>query len=369
MTERERLLAVLEGRTPDRTPWYADLSWWRLARETDGTLAPRYQGDAGYLTMHREAGAGIYLFAPMQWHESHDGTVAGTTTTSAANPLDVVTTIETPFGVLRSVSRRLPESATSAYVEHFVKGPADLLAVRHFFEHRAFEADYTGWAATDERWGDDGLAFVLSPICTSGLQTLITRWAGIETVARLAADCPDELARTVGAMEEADDGIFRILCDGPGRVVEFPENLSGEVTGGRLMRRYAMPCWRRRIAQLHGAGKKVGIHNDGTLRQSLPLLVEAGFDFIESVTPAPVGDMTMEEMRAVVGADVVLIGGVPGAMLSPLTDDATFDAFVRDVLRSCPVGTAFVLAVADQAPPDARFERIARVREIVDRDG
>jgi len=366
MTERDRLLAVMEGRAPDLTPWYGDLSWWWSAHIADGSLDARYQGDAGYLAMHRDAGVGIYLYAPFQWRHEYDPTVEARS--SVAGP-DVIETIETPVGALRSVSRALPGSATSAYVEHFVKAVADLATVRYLFQHRRLKADYDAFIATDRFWGDDGMAFVLSPICTSGLQTLITRWAGIETVAHLAADHPDDLARTIGVMEEADDEVFRILCAGPGRCVEFPENLSGEVTGGRLMRRYATPYWRRRIRQLHDAGKLVGIHNDGTLRASLPVLIETGFDFVESVGPAPVGDMTLDEIGAVASGRMILFGGLPGAMFSPLTSDEQFADFVKQVLRTFPPGSGFVLGVADQVPPDAHWERICAVREIVERMG
>ncbi len=367
MTERERLLAVLRGRTPDRTPWYADLSWWYSAHQARGDL-PREWADAGdgYLQMHRDLGAGIYLYAPMVWTEEVGATVQAEVRTEGPY---TTSTLTAPAGQVRSVTQELPESGTSAYVEHYVKTPADLRVMEYAFTHRTVRPNYAEFERCDAAWGDDGMACVLSPVCTSALQTLLSRWAGVETTIALLADARDDLERTLDAIQRSDDAIFDLICAGPGEYVEFPENLSGEVTGRRLIQRYELPYWRRRIAQLHAAGKRVGIHNDGTLRASLPLLVEAGFDVVESVTPWPVGDMTLDGIRAVTEGRCIVWGCLPGAMFSPLTPDAEFRAFVREVLRTFPPGSGFVLGAADQVPPDASAERIRLVRDLVDAQG
>jgi hypothetical protein len=49
--------------------------------------------------------------------------------------------------------------------------------------------------------------------------------------------------------------------------------------------------------------------------------------------------------------------------------DADFDAFVIRVLDVMKSEPRYVLGVADQVPPLARFERIARVRELVEEHG
>ena len=44
MNEREKQLAVLEGRTPDKIPFMPRLEIWYAARYLAGTLPPEYQG-------------------------------------------------------------------------------------------------------------------------------------------------------------------------------------------------------------------------------------------------------------------------------------------------------------------------------------
>ncbi len=368
MTERARVLSVLDGRRPDRTPWFGDLSWWHAAHARCGDLPKAYgDGADGYLRMHRDAGVGIYLYPPFVWDQRYDESV--TVTVETEGDL-TATTIVTPVGSVRSVLQGLPESGTSAYVEHNVKAPGDLRVLRYLAQHRIITPNSAQFAECDAHWGEDGIACALAPVCTTALQTLITREAGIETVVDLLySDARSELEETIEVMQAADDPIFEIIARSPCRLVVFPENLSGEVTGRQLVQRYEMPCWKRRIAQLQNAGKSVGIHNDGTLRGSLPLLIEAGFDLVESVTPAPVGDMPLEEIRGVTAGKIIVWGGIPGALFSPLTSADVFDAFVALVLRTLPPGSGFVLGVADQVPPDAEFSRICRVRELVDELG
>lgn len=368
MNERERVVAVLNGDTPDRTPWYGDLSWWHAARLRDGSLPTEFAtGPEGYLAMHRAAGVGIYLYPPFLWHEEYDETV---TVSSERQGEMLVSTIRTRVGTVRNAHKEMPASATSAYVEHYVKGPDDLRVFEYAAEHRRITPNYDGFAACDAHWGDWGIACALAPVCTSALQSLMTRWAGVETTLELLhSDHQAEVERTLDAVQASDDVVFEIIAAGPARLVVFPENLSGELTGRRLIERYELPYWQRRIAQLKAAGKSVGIHNDGTLRGSLSSLIKAGFDVVEAATPAPVGDMTLEEIRVSAEARIIVWGGLPGALFSPLYADEQFDDFVRRALTTFPPGSGFVLGVADQVPPDADFGRICRVRELVEEFG
>lgn len=82
---------------------------------------------------------------------------------------------------------------------------------------------------------------------------------------------------------------------------------------------------------------------NGTLKASLPLLVETDLDCVEAVTPAPVG-----------------------ALFSPLYSENYFKDYLKKVLKIFSLDSDFVLGVADQVPPDAKFSRITLVRRILE---
>ena len=43
MTNRERLLAILDGKSPDQIPWIPRFELWYTAHRLAGTLPPEYQ--------------------------------------------------------------------------------------------------------------------------------------------------------------------------------------------------------------------------------------------------------------------------------------------------------------------------------------
>ncbi len=55
---------------------------------------------------------------------------------------------------------------------------------------------------------------------------------------------------------------------------------------------------------------------DGTLGGLIADVAEIGFDVIEAVTPAPVGDITLAEAAALVDGRSVIWGGMPGTMFT-----------------------------------------------------
>ena len=120
----------------------------------------------------------------------------------------------------------------------------------------------------------------------------------------------------------------------------------------------------QRVEQLHDAGKFVGIHIDGTLSPCLSMLADCGFDAAEAVTPAPVGDIEIENLRCAAG-DIVIIGGLPGALFTAQYSDEFFDSHLNKLLQAFANDSKFVIGVADQVPPDVVPGRVERVREVI----
>jgi len=108
------------------------------------------------------------------------------------------------------------------------------------------------------------------------------------------------------------------------------------------------------------------LHNDGTLKASLPLLAETALDAVEAVTPAPVGDLTVQEVKEICQGKSIVWGCLPGALFSPLYPEDYFKDYLKKVLETFPAGSGFVLGVADQVPPDADFARICLVRKVLE---
>jgi len=123
-------------------------------------------------------------------------------------------------------------------------------------------------------------------------------------------------------------------------------------------------------ARIKAAGKFSCIHMDGTLRGLLREEFQVGLTFVESITPAPVGDLRVEEWSDFVGpTDTLFWGGIPGSYFTPLVSDAEFDAHVRNTISVMRREPRYVLGIADQIPPDGLESRLRRVTELVEEHG
>jgi hypothetical protein len=358
---RERVLTLLSGRAPDRVPWLADLDYWASAMRRRGEVAPDFIGSPAYFDLNRQLGTGFYLQGYFPFKAHYDGTVRFESRQDGNLRRH---TLETPAGVLTSAWRYLPVSFSEAPVKHLVERCEDLAALRHLYEHTAYEPDYDDIARRQGWIGDNGVVLCYLP--RSPFMQMVTELSGIEALVALWAEAPDELDETLRVMERSHDQAAALAVASPAECLMIPENLSSEVVGKRFFERYLRGYETRWVERIRRAGKRSFIHMDGTLRGLLREVASVGFDVIEAVTPAPVGDLTFEEMRRLAGPSQILWGGLPGVCFTGLVDDAEFDRCVRTALAAMSREPRWVLGAADQVPPDGLRRRVARVAQLVE---
>lgn len=363
MTERERVETIVAGGTPDGVPWFADMSYWCGAHRELGDLNPAYEGLEGQVRLHRELGVGVYLATPGLCSIQ----TPGIERTEERSGDKSVVRLHTPVGTLSEQKQRLPLSHSWAYVERMVKKPKDLKIVRWMAAHQTVEPDWAEFVQADALYGDLGIPFAYIP--RTGLAQLIVQWMGVQTAVYAIADAPEEFAKTVEALNSALNPVIELFAASPAAMMIFTDNLSSEIQSPALFRRYSLPSYERWLLRLHAAGKWVCVHVDGTLRGLLHLFGTCGMDGVESVTPAPVGDLSPDAARDEAGDHLVLWGGAPGAIFSPIYPERAFEERILEWLTLRHRSPRLVLGAADQVPPDADLNRVRRVREIVEEHG
>lgn len=359
---RDRMEAILNGDPVDVVPWSADLQWWRAGLDAQGTLHPRYRGVEGLLRLHQEQHTGIYL----------DGLYMVAENPGPRCSVDVelrgsdvrIETIHTPEGDLRTVSRRATDSW--AIVEHPVQQVSDLRAVRAYYEDVVYTPKDEDYLWRQSLYGGWGMSMPL--VQRTPLMDMVIRWCGIQSFVYLDMEHQDEVLATMDAVSTAQDRLYELLAQCPSPYLEIGDNISGEVVGG-YFRRYGAPYYAKRVAQLHAAGKKVGSHIDGTLRPVLRAAAATGLDFVEGITPAPVGDLTADQIASELdGLDTIVWGGVPAALFAA-PDWSTVRAYVEDVVRTLWRGGKLVLGVGDQVPPNGHISYCHRISDLMEELG
>ena len=366
MTERRRVLTLLSGGRPDRVPWFGDLDYWATALIGRGERPADFKASDAYIDWHRDLRCGFYLQGDFPFRTIVEN--CGVTEWREGNARR--RRVETPRGTLTETWTWLAESYAEAPTEHLVKSAGDLAAYRFLFENTHYERSYDfAW----KRRGQVGEAgVVLCYLPKSPFMQLVALDAGIVAVAEIAADAPDELAETLVAVRGAHDTAAGLALSSPAEVLMIPENLSSEVVGPKFYERYMREYHETWCGEIAAAGKYSCVHLDGTLKGLLRQVASAGFTFIEAMTPAPVGDLAVEEWAGWAGtgdARPVFWGGLPGVYFTEHVSDGEFDRHTKAVLEVMRSEPRYVLGVADQVPPDGLERRIRRVAELADEYG
>jgi len=363
MTPRERILTLLKGGRPDRVPWFGDLDYWATALIAQGRKLDGFKESPDYIHWHRSLGVGFYLQGYFPFRASLDFEERVWCEGNRR-----YRELVTPRGTLRECWEYLPDSYAEAPIEHLVKSEHDLAALRYVYEHTSCEPDYDFALRRNQEIGDQGILLCYLP--KSPFMQLVALEAGITAVTFAEAAAPDEFAETLAVMSRAFAKAAQLAIDSPAEALMIPENLSAEVVGRRYFEEYVRAYQEKWIGEIAAAGKHSFIHMDGTLRGLLREESSTGVAVIEAMTPAPVGDLAVEEWEALVGRSrTILWGGIPGVYFTSNVSDEEFERHVRHVLEVMRTRPRFVLGVADQVPPDCLEYRVKSVAELVDLHG
>lgn len=361
MTPRERILALLSGAPIDRVPWNGDLDYWMTYLRTDHLMRPEHTGDEGRFRLHRDLGVGFYLQGHFPFRTVFEGF-----TVRCENYPDgsYRNSWETPVGTLSEFYKYSHTTYSHAPVEFLCKSAEDFEVLKYIYEHTFYEPDFTFTNFVREHVGDQGVTLVYTP--HTPFMTLVANQMGIENLVYAIADDTDAFEELMDVMKKKFDEAVDIACASPSECIMVPENLSSESVGKNFYNKYMASVHREWTDKIRAAGKYSFVHMDGTCRGLISEVSYSGFDVIEACTPAPVGDMTLTEMRDVTSPKSIIWGGIPGGYFTDLVNDEDFDRYVIGVLEIMRNDRRFCLGVSDQVVPGARPERIARVNELAD---
>ena len=357
--------AVLHGKTPDAMAWCGDMTYWHMAHETIGDIPERWRGKDGRHRLNQELGLSEYV----------PGCTGGDTVEGDSVVHDVETKDGrltnrwiTPVGTLQEVQEYSPDSFSWGYTEHAVKTVADLRVIRYIYENRQFIPAPDRFTKEDAEYACYGLGPTHAAGPPTPISELNKHWIGVMDLTYLLMDEPEEMQRTLDAIGAFNDEVYRHMAAAPPSVVMINENLSATTMGGYFDDHIA-PYVTRWTTWLRDGGHISMLHNDGTLRGTLEKLGPAGVDCIDSVVPKPVGDVEICDLRKLAGDDVILIGGMPGAIFAPPFTAKDIERQVKEIIKHHKDTNKFIFGVADQVPPNGDLELVRLVSKLIEEYG
>ena len=364
MTDRERLLAIMDGRSPDRMPWIPRLLIWHRAHTRLGTLENRLEG-MSLREVERSLGMGTPAREGHVFSMEQTGDVEVTRKKDGSS---TITTYRTPKGSVwtrHQASDELDQIGIgNLEVEHMIKGPEDFEPVEYIITHRRYKPTYESYLAYEEEIGEDGYPLVSTGDCP--FHHFLLRLAGYTAGYYHLADYPDKVIRLLETMEAIDrEQMWPLVAESPARLILHGVHFDSMITPPPMFERYMTPYYLDFTDLLHGKGKTLSMHADNDSRLILDQIRGAGFDMAETFTTAPQATCTLEDARRSWGTDVIIWGGVPSVILEDPFSDEEFEDYMRDLFRTVAPGDAFILGVADNVMPNARLDRLERITEMV----
>lgn len=366
MTNRERLLAIMAGRSPDRIPWIPRLKLWYEAHRRQGTLPEKYEGwDMRDIERDLEMGTpareGRVYRTELHDVEVHTERRGHDTVTKYVTPVGTVSTRRQSSHVLDRVG------IEGLMVDKMINGPEDYPVVEYLIRHTEIVPTYEEYLAYEDWIGEDGVPMV--QIGPDPMFRILRELIGFDDAYFHLHDYPDRVAHLYEVLKEQAAEIQRVALDSPAELILHGTHFHSQMTPPPIFKRYMIPYFRPFAERLHERDKILACHADADTSSLLDLIKEAGFDMVECFVTAPMVPVTLEQARAVFGTEVIIWGGVPSTILEDPVTDEEFEDYMLDLFRTIAPGDAFVLGVADNVMPDSKLERVRRISEMVEAYG
>lgn len=364
MTDRGRILAILRGEMPDRIPWVPRLKLWHTAHAHAGTLPQELRG-----TTQREAERRLGMGDAAREGRVYRVEYRDLEVRTRREGDDEITEYVTPHGVLRARRSLAPGHAALGFAaifsEYPLKTEADYAAWAHVAEHTEYVPTYDEFRRYDAQVGEEGLPFVIGGDCAFHAWQI--RLAGYEQAYLHLQDFPATVEGLIELMTAHErERLWPLLADSPAVWIQHGVHFDSMMTPPAIFRQYIQPYYREFSARLHARGKYLAFHLDADARLLLDEVRAAGMDVADTFATAPLVRCTLAEARRAWGDRVVIWGGLPSTLLEDAVGEEEFEREMRAIFRTVAPGRAFILGVSDNIMPGARFDRLQRVREMVE---
>lgn len=362
MTNRERIIAIIEGKKPDIIPWIPRLQFWYNFHKNSGTLPEKYKNwnlreiekDMGMGTPARDA---RIFSSKMENVEIKTKKVGDEIFTEYITPAGKVST-------KHKIVEKLAKVGMSNYqTEHLIKRPEDYDVVEYIIQNTKLTPAYDQYIAYDEQIGDDGLPLVSLGACP--MHRIMREYMDYEKSFFEMIDHPSKVESLLKTLTDHLKEIQKIAAESPAKMILHGEHFDSMITPPPIFEEYFKPYFKEFADLLHSKGKILVCHADADSSLLLDLIKESGFDMAEVFTTAPMVPCTLKQAKGAWGNDVIIWGGIPSVILCEPISDKAFEEFMIDLFQTVSTNDRFMLGVADNVMPETKFERLARISEMV----
>lgn len=345
MNNRDRLLAVIQGKEHDRVPFAQydgiapnEEAWSLVGRENLGMLRWSAIHRIDHPNCHSET-------APIQ----RDG-LSGERRT-----------LHTPAGDLTEEYVWEPALGTASRRERFVKEPGDYGALNAYLEDSVVSENIDCFRKDQAELGEDGLPHV--SIMRTPFQQMWIEWANLEDLCAHLADCPEIVEECMSLMADIIRRVLEIARTAEVPYIVFPDNITAPIVGENLFRRWCVPSYKLAAQMLK---VPVFVHMDGDLKPIWKAIGESGVRGIDSFSPPPDNDTSPGEAIAM-WPEMRLFVNFPSSVHLAAPEQIRRKA--DEILAQAGHSGRLVMAISENMPPGAWRKSYPEIVRAVDEFG
>ncbi|MBI3920914.1 MAG: hypothetical protein HY318_05790 [Armatimonadetes bacterium] len=371
MTQRERILAIYRGETPDVVPFMLDLShWFYQKHQLPWDLSQSYdRPEYDLIDYHRKMGAGFYIpnLGAHYAAKYPDDVQSEVVKTEVNGGPEITWRFTTPLGKIERT--RVWEQRTYAWgIKRWgVRTEDDLRVLGYAMGNRTFAPRWDKYLEWMDAVGATGVVYLI--VGYSAMGHLLNYWMGIEQTMYAAVDWPETMHEVVDQINHNMLDLIDLVATSPAEVILLGDNFSSDIQPPSFFNEWSRPYYEEATRRLHAEGKYVSVHIDGRLRGAIGMIHDSGADSGDAITPTPMGNLTPAECREEAGPDFILSGGLSPELWLPEVPVDHFKSAVLDWLDLKKHSSRLIAAAGDQVPPGAQEDRIAIMRDLVEEYG
>jgi len=354
MNGKERIMAVLRHQQPDIIPFSMYVETHHLA-----PLAI-YQPWRNLL----DNGLSLHAAMAVQVHKvtcpnatmditHHYGNITSWSPVdllmAMTSPHDITGYLNTPVGktIFKAkvqgldLSIMLPWFPEDGFI---IKSSRDYDVIKFLIEDSEYTANYNDIKEFEMILGNYGIVSAFVP--KSPLQSMIM----LMGTRQLALDYYmnqkefDELYKVIYKKELE---VYKIAAESPAEVIWGPDNVTSLITSPKLFEKYSLPFYNEVADLFHKYDKIYVVHMDGELKSLANLIAQSRIDVIESFTPPPIGNFSIENAREI-WKNKIIWANFPEPIC--LQGQRVVRSTVQEMLRSAAPGDNFLMGISEGFP-------------------
>jgi len=386
MNGRERILAAFHGEQPDVVPFAPNIYQWFYVNHRQGALPAElahaehpfdvldYLG-ADILVRWDAQGLTRKIFSVGEFLEEWGGETAWdremVTAFNIYPPHRTKRNLSfvTPYGALTNTWRFSEDAVADFETKHWWTDWDEYEAIRFMLEASDYALEKDSFDQLVDRVGSRGIMMV--NITESPLKTLF--WlAGNQNASLFMLDHPQEMKELAQIHEERALAYLESIVDhSAAEVFISHDNLDAMFYAPYFFEDYCKSFFTRAAEIIHSREKIFVVHACGRTKGLLPAVGEAKIDCLEGVTPPPLGDVQLGEVRELVGYERFTVNGGMDAFYQEITEDAEarIHGYTRALFASMAGKRHFIYASSCNTSPLTPWQNLIYFRDAARKYG